>query len=105
LTSRPPRRSLYRLFRSILGVLPAAPLAVSLVSFPRRRLPRRVARCIDRSFSCQCLARAPFAASLVSLSCRRLAHRAARCIARFFLLLTSCPPRRSLYRLFLSLVL
>jgi hypothetical protein len=46
---------------------------------------------------------APLAGSLVSLTGQPLARRTARCIARLFLPPTSCPPRRSLRRLFLSL--
>jgi hypothetical protein len=46
----------------------------------------------------------PLAVSLVSFSCRWLTHRAARYVVRFFLVLTICPSRPSLYRLFLSLV-
>jgi hypothetical protein len=65
----PSRCSLRRLFHSLVDVLPAAPLANSLVSFPRRRLACRGAHCIVCFFSS-----------------------------------TAYPPRRSLNRLFLSLV-
>jgi hypothetical protein len=104
-TSCPPRRSLHCLFRSLLDVLPAAPLAALRVSFscrplapPRRSLHRSFLSLVD------VLPAAPLAESLVSFSCRRHARRAARSVARFFLLSTSCPPRRSLNRSFLSLV-
>jgi hypothetical protein len=55
-TCWPPCRSLYRSFLSHADVLPAASLAVSLVSFAYRRHARRAARCIAwfsrRSISC-----------------------------------------------------
>jgi hypothetical protein len=121
LTSCPPRRSLHRSFLSPSDVLPAAPLAESLVSFSGRRLARRAARSLRRSFlltSCpprrslhrsflslvDVLPAAPLAASLVSLTGQPLARVAAHDIARFFGSLPSYPPCRSLYRLFLSLV-
>jgi hypothetical protein len=47
----PQRRSLHRSFLSLANVLPAAPLAASLVSFSSRRLARRAARCIARFFT------------------------------------------------------
>jgi hypothetical protein len=49
-TSCPLLRSLHRLILSVVDVLPAAPLAASLVSFPRRRLARCSAPCIARLF-------------------------------------------------------
>jgi hypothetical protein len=101
--------------------LPAALLAASLVSFSCRRLARHAARWIAGFFclSTSCLPRRSLyrsflsladvlpvslhAVSLVSDTRRRVARRTAPCIARFFLLPTSCPPRRSLYHSFLSL--
>jgi hypothetical protein len=120
-TSYPPCRSLCRLFRSLLEVLPAAPLSESLVSFSCRRLARRAAhystcfvlcwrsypprRSRNRSIlsHTDVLPAAPLAASLVSFTCPPLASRAARCFSCFFLLSLSCQPRRSLNRLFPSL--
>jgi hypothetical protein len=46
LTSLPPLRSQHRLILSLVDVLPAAPLAESLDSFPCQRLARCAARCI-----------------------------------------------------------
>jgi hypothetical protein len=109
------------MFRSLDNVWRAAPLALSPVSFTSRGLARRAAcriacfsplltscppRCsLHSSFLClvDVLPTAPLAAQLVSFSCQRFARRAARCITCFFLLLTSCPLRRSLHRSFLSL--
>jgi hypothetical protein len=50
------------------------------------------------------MATVPLAALLVSSACQPLTHRAACYIAGCFHSSTSCPPRRSLYRLMLSLV-
>jgi hypothetical protein len=120
-TSCPPRRSLTRSFLSLADVLPAAPLVVSPVFFTRRRLSHRAAVCIARFFLlpmtypprrslhhsfvslADFLPAVPLVAYLVSFTRRRLARRAARCVTRFFLLLTSCAPRLSLHRSFLSL--
>jgi hypothetical protein len=100
--------------------LPAAPLAEWLVSFSFRRLARRATRCINRLFllTPRCPSRcllirsflspadetpaAPLAASLVSFSRRRHASGATRCIARFFVWLTPCLRRRSVYRSFVA---
>lgn len=115
LAACPPRRWLHRFFLSLVDILPAAPLAVSRVSFTRRRFAHRTARCIARFFfvevlpvSLYCLLvslidvlpAAWLAASLVTLTSRRLARHAARCIACFFHSSTSCPTRRSLHRSF-----
>jgi hypothetical protein len=94
MTPGPRRRSLHRSFLSLADVLPAAPLPESPVSLSRRRLARRAARGIARSFLlptsgpprpslnrsflflADTLPAAPLAASLVSFSCRRLARSA-----------------------------
>jgi hypothetical protein len=112
---------LHRVFLSLVDVLPAAPLAASLVSFSCRWLSRRATRCIASFFHpstsylpCHSQYRlllslvdvllvTPLNASLVSFPHRCLA-RAARCIACFFHLSTSRPPRCSLYRLILFLL-
>jgi hypothetical protein len=98
----PPCRWLYHLFRSLVQVLPAAPLAASLVCFFCRRLAFRAARCItrfcllltscaprrmlNRSFVSLAvvLSAALLAASLVSFPCGLLARRASRRIPHFF---------------------
>jgi hypothetical protein len=81
-TSCPPRRSLRRSFLSLVDVLPAAPLAASFVSFARRYLARRPARCIARFF-------------LLPTCCPP--HRS------LYRLFRTCPSRRVLHRSFLSL--
>jgi hypothetical protein len=83
----PPRRSTRRSFLSVADVLPAAALAVSLVSFSCQGFARRAVRCIARFFfsSTSCpphrslfgsflplvdvFVAARLAASLVSFSC------------------------------------
>jgi hypothetical protein len=50
LTSSPPCRSQYRSFRSLVDVIPAPPLTVSLVPFDCRRLSCRAIHCIAHSF-------------------------------------------------------
>jgi hypothetical protein len=86
-TSCPPRRSLHRLFYSLVHSLPAALLTASLVTSLIDMLPA-----------------ASLSASLVSFPRRQLARRAAHRIACLFHLSTSCPPRRSRHRMFIFLV-
>jgi hypothetical protein len=122
-TSSPPRHLLHRLFLSLRHVLPAVPLAASLVAFTGRHPTRLAARSIAGSFhaSTSCpprhllhrlflslrhvLPAVPLAASLVAFTGRHPIGRAARSIAGTFHASTSCPPRHWLYRLFLSLVI
>jgi hypothetical protein len=97
----PPRCSVHRSFLSLVDVLPAAPLAASLVFFqfstfcpPRCLLHRSFLSLVD------VLPAAPLAVWLVSPN----GQRVSRCVSRFFLLLTSCALCHSLHRSFLSLV-
>jgi hypothetical protein len=94
----PSRRSLRRLFLSLLDVMSTAPPTGSLLSSVR------TSHCTQRASSdrlfpwfVNVLPTAPLAASHFSFPCRRLARRADHST-------TSSPPRRSLHRVFLLLV-
>jgi hypothetical protein len=93
---------LYRLFLSPVDVLPAARRIAcyfhSATCCPSRCSLRRLFHSLV-----DVLPAAPLANSLVSFPRRRLACRGAHCIVCFFSS-TAYPPRRSLNRLFLSLV-
>jgi hypothetical protein len=94
-TAFPPLRSQRCVFLSLVEVLPAVPLAVSLVSFSCRRLGRRAARCI-----------ACFVHSLRSCPRRHSQYRSFLSLADDLpaapLTASPCPPCRSLHRSFLS---
>jgi hypothetical protein len=77
-----PRCSVYCLFPSLAGILPARPIAVSLVSLTR-----------------PCLSCPLLSASVVSIARRHYARRGARANAQ---LSTASPPYNSLHWLFLS---
>jgi hypothetical protein len=100
-----PRCWLHRLFVLLVDVLPAVPLAASLLSFLRRRLACRATHCVARFFLVvEVLPASRLAGSLAYFTCLPLPPHATHWIACLFHLWTSCPSCRSLYRLFLSLV-
>jgi hypothetical protein len=86
-SSCPMHRSLHRMFLSLADALPAMPLTASLVSFARRRLACCTAGRIACFFHSSTFGR--------PVTC---------CIICFFPLSMFWPHRRSLHRLFLSLV-
>jgi hypothetical protein len=102
-TTFPSCCSQYRVFRSLVEVLPAALLAVLILSFSWGRLVRGSAH-PHRSFLslADILPAARYAGSLVSFTRRDFPRCAARCIVCFLHSLRSFPPCRSLHRSFLS---
>jgi hypothetical protein len=114
------RRSVYHSFDSLVNVLPAISLTESFLSFSYRRLTHCTSHCITffvflpmTCSPCCSLHRSLLspadatpatllAVTFVTLCCRCLIHRTAHCITCFVHLPSSCSPRRSMYRSFLS---